>query len=95
VLVADFRVLQHEIAALNGIVSGQASQNAEQTIQITKQTNQIADLQRSTEMIVDQNQQMQDQIRQMHALLMSREQEPPIDVDERGKRAVKRRRTGQ
>jgi hypothetical protein len=44
----------------------------------------------------DQNQQMQEQIRQMHALLssMSREQAPSADIDERDKRAAKRRRTG-
>jgi uncharacterized coiled-coil protein SlyX len=93
VLVADVRTLQREtsnqIAVLNDIVSGQASQNAEQT-------NQIADLKN---MVVEQGQQMQqmqDQIRQMHTLLMSRvEQEPSPDaVDERDKRAAKRRRTG-
>jgi hypothetical protein len=105
VLVADICALQNEtsnqITALNDIVSGQASQNAEQTIQnaeqtnqIAEQTNQIANLQRSTDLIVEQNQQMQDQIRQMHALLTSREQEPSADVDEDDERAVKRRRTG-
>jgi methyl-accepting chemotaxis protein len=99
----------NRISVLNNIVSGQASRNAEQTIQIAEQTNQIseqtnqiaeqsnqiADLQRSTGMIVEQNQQMQEQMRQMHALLMSREEEQSsADVDERDKRAVKRRRTG-
>jgi hypothetical protein len=88
VLVADFRVLQREIAkqsnqiaALNDIVREQASQNAQQT-------HQIADLTSLTETIAEQN-------RQMHALMMSREQEPSADVsDERDKRAAKRRRTG-
>jgi hypothetical protein len=82
-------------------VSGLASQNAEQTIQIieqtiqnAEQTNQIANLQRSTNTIVEQNQQMQEQMRQMHALLMSREQEPSAtNVDERDEPAVKRWRT--
>jgi hypothetical protein len=91
VLLADFRVLQrdtsNQIAALNDIVSGQ-------TNQIAEQTSQIADLQRLTETIVEQNQQMQEQNRQMHALLMSREQGPSNNVDERDKRAAKRRRTG-
>jgi hypothetical protein len=88
VLVADFRVLQRQnaetsshIAALNDIVSGQASQIAEhtsqnadqtkqiveQTNQIAEQTNQIADLQRSTAGIVDKNQRMEEQNQQMHA----------------------------
>jgi hypothetical protein len=95
VLVADLHVLQrknaeqsNQIATLSAIVSGQ--------------TSQIADLQRSTGIIVEQNQQMQEQnqqmqeqMRQMHALLMSREQETSADVDHEGdKRAVKRRRTG-
>jgi hypothetical protein len=92
VLVADVRALQREtsnqfakqsnqIAVLNDIVSGQ--------------TNQIADLQRSTNTTVEQNQLMQEQMRQMHALLMSREeeQESSADVDEGGSRVVKRRRT--
>jgi hypothetical protein len=101
VLVADFRVLQREIAGqsnqiatLNDIVRVQASENAQQTTQIAEQTNQIAaqtsqiaDLQRLTETMVEQN-------RQMYALLMSREQGPSVDVDERDKRAAKRRRTG-
>jgi hypothetical protein len=91
----------NRFSVLNDIVSGlasqnaeQTSQNAEQTIQIAEQTNQIADLQRSTGLIVEQNQQMQEQMRQMHALLMSRQQEQSTDVNERDERAAKRRRTG-
>jgi hypothetical protein len=89
VLVADFRKLQcetnNQIVDLKNIVVGQ--------------TNQIAGLQKmiveQNQQMQEQNQQMQDQIRQMHTLLLSREQEPSTgDVDERDKRAVKRRRTG-
>jgi hypothetical protein len=97
VLVADVSALQREtsnqIASSNGIVSNQI---AVLNDIVSGQSNQIADLQRSTGMIVEQNQQMQEQIRQMHAMLMSfsREQEQPADVDERDKRAAKRRCTG-
>jgi hypothetical protein len=108
VRVAELRALQHQIVeqsnqiteqlnqivVLNDTVSGLASQNAEQNIQNTEQSNQIASLQRSTDTIVEQNELMQEQMRQMHALLMSRVQEPSADVDDRDKRAVKRRRTG-
>jgi septal ring factor EnvC (AmiA/AmiB activator) len=47
VLVADFHALQREsnnqIAALNVIVSGQASQKTEQTVQIDELTTQVAE----------------------------------------------------
>jgi methyl-accepting chemotaxis protein len=83
----------NQIAVLNDIVSGQVSQLAEQTNQIAQQTNQITNLHRSTSTIIEQNQLMHEQMRQMHALLMSREQEPSANVDERDECAVKRRRT--
>jgi hypothetical protein len=69
----------------------QTSQIAAQTSQIAEQSSQIADLQR---LIVKQNQAMQDQIRQMHASLMTRSDEESRGVDERSDRAAKRRRTG-
>jgi hypothetical protein len=41
------------------------------------------------------DEQMQEQLRQMHSLLMSREgQQSPSDADNGDDRAVKRRRTG-
>jgi hypothetical protein len=55
-------------------------------------------MQTQTLQMQEQNQQrqeqMQEQMRQMHALLMTRVDEQSADVDERDKRAVKRRRTG-
>jgi methyl-accepting chemotaxis protein len=84
----------NQIAGQTNQIAEQTNQIAGQTIKIDEQTNQIADLQRSTETIVKQNQQMQEQMRQMHALLMSREREPSADDDEGDRRAVKRRRTG-
>jgi flagellar capping protein FliD len=82
-----------------------ADQTNKMTNKFADQTNQIADLQRTTQTLVEQNQemqeqmrqrdeQMQEQMRQIHSLLMSRKGVQTADVDERDKRAVKRRRTG-
>jgi septal ring factor EnvC (AmiA/AmiB activator) len=75
-------------------IAEQSIQIAEQSNQIAAQTNQITDLQNMMVEQNEQNHQMQDQIRQIHGLLVSREQAPSADVDERDKRAAKRRRTG-
>jgi methyl-accepting chemotaxis protein len=72
VLVADLRALQNEtsnqIAALNDIVSGQASQNAEQTNQIAEQSNQIAE---QTNQIAEQSNQIIEQSNQIADLQRS------------------------
>jgi hypothetical protein len=99
VLVSDVCKLQREtrnqIAEQSNQLGKQISEQANQFAeQIAAQTNQIADLKNIIAEQNQQNQQVQDQIRQMHALLISREQDPSADVDERDKRAIKRRRTG-
>jgi hypothetical protein len=92
VLVAHVRALQSET---RNQITEQSNQITVLNDIVNRQSNQIADLQRSTDKVVEQNQQMQEQMRQMHALLLSREQaQPSDDADERDKRAAKRRRTG-
>jgi hypothetical protein len=77
VLVADFCVLQREnagqsnqIAVLNGIVGGLASQIAEQTVQIVEQTVQNAE---QTSQIAEQTNQIAEQTSQIADLQRSTE----------------------
>jgi hypothetical protein len=94
VLVSDLLSLQrlsgNQIAEQTTQIAEQSNQIAVLANQNAEQTNQIAGLER---LIVEQNQQMQEQIRQIDALLETREQEQSTDVDARDSRAAKRPRT--
>ena len=70
----------------------QNQQMQQQMQQMQEQTQ--TQIQKMQEQMQQRQEQMQDQMRQMHALLMTRADAQSDDGDERGKRAVKWRRTG-
>jgi hypothetical protein len=107
-LVSDVRSAQrqtnNQIAEQMSTIAGQTNQIVVQTNQIAAlndtvsgQSSQIAELQRLARVLVEQNQQMQEQNREVHALLITRVEAQSVDgdkADDNRNRGGKRRRTG-
>jgi hypothetical protein len=89
----------YHVCSLQSHIADQTNQisDLQRSSQMLVEQNQ--QMQQQMQQMQEQNQQrqeqMQEQMRQMHALLMTHVNVQSADVDERDKRAVKRRRTGQ